>query len=278
MKKVMLIDGSNLLHRCFHAFLYLSAKDGTPTGAIYGTIKMIISLLAMFNPDVIIFFTDYSRKSFRTDLYPEYKGNRSETDPNLKTQFALMELICEKAGMLCVKKENYEADDLIGTYANLYKQQGDEVLIVSGDKDLFQLVDEKTHLVYSSTKDGFVEFDEQKCFEKFGLTPSQIIDLKAICGDSADNYKGIAGIGEKTATKLLEQYGSLSGIYDNIDELKGKTKEKFIEYKDDALLCQTLATIDCFVPDITLPIYSYFNLGDNLLNFLKEKLDIKTLN
>lgn len=277
MKKVMLIDGSNLLHRCFHAFMYLAAKDGTPTGAIYGTIKMIISLIAMFKPDIIIFFTDYSRKSFRTDMFPDYKGNRSETDPNLKQQFALMELICEKAGMLCVKKDGYEADDLIGTYANLYKQQGNEVLIVSGDKDLFQLVDENVHLVYSSTKDGFVEFDEQKCFEKFGLTPHQIIDLKAICGDSADNYKGILGIGEKTATKLLAEYNSLEGIYENIEALKGKTKEKFIEHKENAFLCQQLATINCSVPDISLPIYSYFNLGDNLLNFLKEKLDIKTL-
>ena len=277
MKKVMLIDGSNLLHRCFHAFMYLAAKDGTPTGAIYGTIKMIISLIAMFKPDIIIFFTDYSRKSFRTDMFPDYKGNRSETDPNLKQQFALMELICEKAGMLCVKKDGYEADDLIGTYANLYKQQGNEVLIVSGDKDLFQLVDENVHLVYSSTKDGFVEFDEQKCFEKFGLTPHQIIDLKAICGDSADNYKGILGIGEKTATKLLAEYNSLEDIYENIEALKGKTKEKFIEHKENAFLCQQLATINCSVPDISLPIYSYFNLGDNLLNFLKEKLDIKTL-
>lgn len=272
--RVLLLDGSNILHRNFHAFPYLASKDGKATGAIYGTVKMLKNLNERFNPDLEIFFTDYSRKSFRSILFPEYKGNRSETVPELKEQFSTMEDLCNCSKLKCIKKENYEADDLIGTYAHLYANIGAEVFIVSGDKDLFQLISSNITLVYSSTKDGFVEYDANKCKEKFGLYPKQIIDLKAICGDNADNYKGIPGVGEKTATKLLSKYNDLNGIYENIESLKGKLKDKFLENKEVAYLCQKLATIDCSIPDIKLPEYSLFTLTEESLNFLK-KLDIK---
>lgn len=270
----VLFDGSNLLHRNFHAFPNLTSKSGIPTGAIYGTVKMLKALNERFQPELEIFFTDFSRKSFRTDLYPEYKGNRSETDPALKSQFATMELFCEKANMLCCKKENYEADDLIGTYAKFYADKGEDVYIVSGDKDLFQLITDKITLVYSSTKDGFVCYNPEKCKEKFGLYPKQIIDLKAICGDASDNYKGIPGVGEKTATKLLLQYGDIDGIYEHIDDLKGKTKEMFEQNKEIAYLCRTLATINCNVPDIEPITDSLLSFNPDAINFLND-LDIR---
>lgn len=278
-KRVALVDGSNLLHRYFHAFPNLTASDGTPTGALYGTIKALNSLQSEYQPDVVIFFTDYSRKSFRTELFPEYKGNRSETDPNLRLQFKLMEEFCELSGMLCCKMENYEADDLIGSYAKKYSEAGNEVLVFSGDRDLFQLIDDEKNikLVYVSTKEGNVIYDNEKCKERFGLEPKQIIDLKGICGDASDNYKGIPGVGEKTAIKLLSEYINLDGIYENIESLKGKTKDKFAENKEDAYLCLKLATIECNIEDIVLPEHSLMNLNETVRKFLREKYSISHL-
>lgn len=275
-KIVALVDGSNSMHRYFHAFKNFTSVDGTPTGALYGTIKALNNLQSEYQPDIVIFFTDYSRKSFRTDLYPRYKGNRSETDPNLRLQFKLMEEFCEMSGLLCCKQENYEADDLIGSYARTYADNGYEVLVFSGDKDLFQLIDDEKNikLVYASTKEGNVIYDNAKCKEKFGLNPKQIIDLKGICGDASDNYKGIPGVGEKTAVKLLQEFGSLDGIYENIDNLKGKIKEKFAENKEDAYLCLKLATIDCNIEGLVLPNESLMQLSEDVRKFLKEKYSI----
>lgn len=275
-KRVCLNDGSYELNRSFYSHTNLASSTGIPTGAIYGTIKILKSLREKLQPDIEIFFTDYSRHSFRTDIYPEYKGNRSETDVALKQQFALMEDFCKRANLLCVKKEGYEADDLIGTYAKYYAELGYEVYIVTGDKDLLQLISDNISVLYSSSKDGWVIYDAQKCKETMGVSPSQIVDLKAICGDSADNYKGIPGVGPKTAITLLNDFGNLDGIYEHIAEIKGKTKEKFLNNKEIAYLCQTLATINCSVPDIFIPEYSKLTFTVEAKDFLNA-LDIKQI-
>lgn len=274
VKRVFLHDGSYELHKSYFAYQNLRSSSGIPTGAVYGTIKMLKALGEKWQPDVEIFFTDYSRQSFRTNLYPEYKGNRAETDDELKQQFALIEEFCKASNLLCCKKEGFEADDLIGTYAKYYAELGYEVYIVSGDKDLLQLISDNISVIYSSSKDGWVIYDAQKCKETLGVSPAQVIDLKAICGDNADNYKGVPGIGPKTAVSLLNAYGSLDGIYEHVEELKGKTKDKFIENKEIAYLCQTLATINCSVPDIPIPEYSKLTFTADTEEFLNA-LDIR---
>jgi len=247
-ESVLLIDGNNLIHRNFHAFPFLTAKDGTPTGAVYGTLKMLKKFQEDFNPMLMIFCMDAHRRSFRNELFADYKGHRPETDDLLKPQFALIEEFCRASKLTCVKKDGFEADDLIGSLSYKALEHGYLPYILSGDRDLFQLVNESIKMIYVSSKDGLVIYNEEKVKERYGgLSPKQIIDLKGLQGDTSDNIPGVKGIGEKTAISLLTQYGSLEGIYENIESIKGKRKETLISQKDMAFLSRELATIKCDV-------------------------------
>lgn len=246
-EKVLLIDAMNLIHRSYYAYPRLATKEGVATGGFFGFVKYLKSLQDKYQPWHMIICSDVSRESFRNEFFPEYKGTRKETDEELIVQFAMMETYLKKCNATFIKKENYEADDLIGTLAKKAVEKGYQPLIVSGDRDLFQLLSPTVHQVYLSNK-GMIYFDPKAVEEKYdGLEPKQIVDLKALSGDPSDNIPGIRGIGEKTAIKLLNAYGDLEGIYNNTHKLKGKQKEKIEMGKEDAYLSKRLAAIDCRV-------------------------------
>ncbi len=263
-KRIMLIDAMNLIHRSYYAYPRLTAKTGEHTGALFGFVQYLKSLQKKYSPDHMIICSDTSRKSFRTDIYPAYKGTRTETDAELISQFAYMETYLEKCSATFIKLENYEADDLIGTLAVQAAERGYAPYIVSGDRDLFQMVTHEIKQIYLSTKEGMVEVGPEEVVQKYdGLAPEQMIDLKALMGDASDNIPGIRGVGEKTAIKLLTQFGTLEGIYKNTDQLKGKLKEKVENGKADAYLSKWLATIDREVDldlDVLLEPHPHFSL------------------
>lgn len=246
-KRVLLIDAMNLIHRSYYAYPRLATKEGIATGGFFGFVKYLKSLQEKYQPEHMVICSDASRESFRNEFYPEYKGTRKETDAELIEQFKMMEAYLEKCNATFIKKENYEADDLIGTLAKEGAERGLYPLIVSGDRDLFQLLTSEIHQIYLSNK-GMLYFDPEAVRQKYdGLAPKQIVDLKALAGDASDNIPGVRGIGEKTGIKLLKTYGDLDGIYQNTDELKGKQKEKIENEKEQAYLSKRLAAIDCDV-------------------------------
>lgn len=266
---ILIIDGTNLMHRCYHVNPNAKTSGGIYTGAVFGTIMMLQNFVNKLKPIQIYFTFDASRNSFRNKLYPEYKGTRPPTPPELKVQYPIIEEFCYAANIPYLKMDEFEADDLMGSLATNCIEYGFNPYIVTGDKDLFQMISDDINVLYLSSK-GWVIFDENKLKEKYtGLSPSQFLDLKALMGDKGDNIPGVAGIGEVTGIKLLNQYSSLDGIYANTHELKGKQKEKIENGKDLAYLSKELATI---VRNVPLDYNYYFEMiVDDRCNFKTEK-------
>lgn len=278
---VLIVDGTNLMHRHFYSKPDLAASDGTPTGALYGTVKMLKSYAVQFKPLQIFICCDKRRKNFRNQIFPDYKANRKPTDERLKSQFALLRKFCFLARLPYIEADEYEADDLIGSLSTHAFEYGFTPYAVSGDRDIFQLIDKQVDVIYLSNK-GPVLYDAKKLEETYGLKPWQYLDFKALQGDKGDNIPGIPGVGEKTAVKLLNDFKNLDGIYENIDQLKGKLKEKVAENKDIVYKAKELVTIRC---DMDLDYNSYFEIDieegydfDNaeVKQFL-NRLDIKSL-
>ncbi len=245
MKKFLIVDGNSLANRAFYAMPYLSNIKAQPSGALFGFANILIKLITEKKPDYIAVCFDHARKTFRNDLYAEYKATRKETPPDLLKQFPAIKEMLEKMHIKIFEQEGIEADDLIGTLA---KHSQNENILLSGDRDLLQLVDNNTTVWL--TKKGVTEIevmDTPAIKEKYNLSPSGIIDLKALMGDSSDNIPGVSGVGEKTALSLLDSYGDLDGIYENLDKIQGKLKEKLENSKENAYLSKQLATIktDC---------------------------------
>ena len=243
MEKLVLIDGNSLINRAFYAMPLLSTKDGIFTNAVYGFMNMFFKMTADINPTYVAVAFDLKEPTFRHKLYSEYKGTRKPMPEELRPQIVLLKDLLRFMGVTVIEKPGSEADDIIGTIAKHTKIQ---TVIFTGDKDSFQLVDNETEVHF--TKRGITDTDiynADNFTEKTGITPLQIIDLKALMGDSSDNIPGIPGVGEKTALTLLQTYGSVENLYQNTDQLKGKLQEKVIAGKDLAFLSKTLATIDC---------------------------------
>lgn len=242
MNKLVLIDGNSLINRAFYATPPLSAKDGTPTNAVYAFVNMLVRIIGDIKPRYMLVAFDRKEPTFRHEMYADYKGTRKPMPEDLRPQIDLMKKVLDTMGISRYEQAGIEADDIIGSMAKRYK--GDTI-IITGDKDSFQLVDE-TNSVYF-TRRGITDIDiysNDNFKEKTGIEPIQIIDLKSMMGDSSDNIPGIAGVGEKTALSLVEKYGSLENLYSHIDELSGKLKEKVENSKDIAYLSKTLATIN----------------------------------
>lgn len=257
MEKFIIIDGSSLMYRAFFALPPLTSSEGIYTNAIMGFSNMLGKILTDYKPDCIAVAFDKSRKTFRTDIYEEYKGQREKTPDELKSQIPLLQEFLEALGIAFIEKDNYEADDIIGTLAKKSAAKGYEALIVTGDKDALQLIAPQIKVML--TKRGIMDmqvFDEAAFEEKYaGLKPQKLIDIKALMGDSSDNIPGVPGIGEKTALKLLTQFGDLENLLGNIENVSGKKlKEKLEQNRDLARLSYKLATICCevdvdFIPD-----------------------------
>ena len=247
-QKIIIIDGNSLLHRAYHGMRPLTNRDGEYTHGVYGFLRMLESLLREEQPAATAVAFDVG-KTFRHDLYPDYKAGRKETDAELKSQFPLLKEALRALGIPVLEAPGYEADDILGTVARLGTEAGDQVILVTGDKDAFQLINGNTRLYLTRKGLSDIEkLDGETLLEKYGFTPAQAPDVKGLQGDPSDNIKGVFGIGAKGALNLIQAYGSLEGIYSHLEELKGKLKENLIAGRDSAFFSRKLGTIARDVP------------------------------
>ena len=252
-KRFLVLDGSSLIFRAFYALPPdLSDSHGQPTGAIFGFSNMLTKLIAEQEPDLMALAFDKSRHTFRTERYADYKGTRDKTPEELLSQFPLLREFAANMGIPFLEKDNYEADDIIGTLATQAAAEGYDVRVVTGDRDALQLV--RPNLRVLLTKKGISElkdYDTAAFEEEYGFEPLKLIDLKGLMGDTSDNIPGIPGVGPKTASKLLLAYGSVENVLVHVEDVSGKKlKERLMEYADQARLSKELATIELHVPEI----------------------------
>ncbi|WP_165061529.1 DNA polymerase I [Adlercreutzia sp. ZJ154] len=244
-KKVAVIDGNSLMHRAYHAIQTpMSAPDGTPTNAIFGFMQMFCKFIESATPDAVICAFDAGKPEFRMQELPTYKAQRPHMDDELRVQFPIIEELLESMCVPVVKVPGWEGDDILGTIAARDEALGFETLLVTGDKDACQLATNLTHVI--TTKKGISDVEilgPAEVWEKYGVTPQQFSDYLGLMGDKSDNIPGITGIGPKHASKLLQKYGSIEGIYENIDDLRGKQRERLEEERDMAFLSRQIATI-----------------------------------
>ena len=291
MEKVLLIDGNNILFRSYYATAYngntMKNSKGFPTNALYGLVNMMNKIIAEENPTYIMVAFDKG-KTFRHEKYEGYKGGRMETPDELKMQFPVAKELVTAMGISYFEIDNYEADDIIGTFAKKCNNNIDyDGVIISSDKDLLQLITDEVE-VKLLKQVGNVRMTHEEFLKTYGIEPPRMVDLKALMGDSSDNIPGVKGIGEKTALTLLKEYGTLDNLYQNIDSIKGKLKEKLIADKESAYMSYDLATIYTDVPIDTdfekikykgYDSLKYIELLENLEFYsLIKKLDIKKEN
>ena len=272
MKKILLIDGSSLIFRAFYAIKNLTTKDGVFVNGVYGFLNMYYKALELTNPTHVFVAFDKGSKTFRHTEYSDYKGTRDKAPNEITYQFGILKDLLSSMNVNYLELDEYEADDILGTIAKLAQKEGFEVDIFTGDRDYLQLVDDNI-FVYL-TKKGISEIklmDNNAIFEDFGISPKQLIDVKALQGDSSDNIPGVKGVGEKTALKLIQEYGNLENLYENLGKLKGKLKENLENEKDKAYLSRYLGEIYLNVP-IDKNIED-FELKDVNLNEYIEKLE-----
>ncbi len=252
-KKIAVIDGNSLMHRAYHAVPQtMNAPDGRPTNAVFGFVAMLLKFIDVAHPDAVICAFDAGRPAFRTKALEQYKAQRPPMDDDLKVQFPIIEELLEAMNVPVVRVKGWEGDDVLGTVARRDEQLGYETLPATGDKDAYQLASDKTRIV--TTKKGITDvaiYGPAEVAERYGVTPAQVPDFLGLKGDSSDNIPGVPGIGEKTAAKLLQQYGSLEGLYENLDALKGKQLERIRDNKDAAFASREVATIVC---DLDFPL------------------------
>ncbi|MEK7534529.1 MAG: 5'-3' exonuclease H3TH domain-containing protein [Patescibacteria group bacterium] len=277
MKKLILIDGNAILHRAFHALPPLTGKNGEIVNAVYGFFSMFLKILEDLKPQYIIVCFDKKAPTFRQSLYVGYQAKRPKMADELVPQIAKVHEVLKKAKVSIFEIDGYEADDLIGTLAN--QTQNLDVIIVSGDRDMLQLVNSHVKVLAPITGiTKMILFDEKMVEEKYSIKPTQIIDYKALVGDASDNYKGVKGIGPKTAASLLKEHGTFESMYKNINSLPLKISEKLATDAEQAALAKKLATIITDAP-ITLRLEncSRTNLGVKNLKEEFEKLGFKSL-
>lgn len=275
MKKIVLVDGNNLLFRSYYATLYtgniMRNKDGFPTNGVYGFVNMINKIVNDEKPEYMMVAFDIG-KTFRHEKYERYKDGRKETPDDLKVQFPIAKKILAAMGIKYLECAGYEADDIIGTVSMWCEKDPEyEALIVSSDKDLLQLISDETTVKLLKTKD-YIMMDRKTFNETYGFEPIHMIDLKALMGDASDNIPGVRGIGEKGAIKLVSEYTTIENIYANINDIKGATQTKLIEGKDDAYYSKDLVTIYREVPlDVSFDDLKYKNCNiEELTNIYKE--------
>ncbi len=250
MKKAIIIDGNSLLYRAFFALPLLQTAKGEYTNGIYGFTTMLLKVLEDEKPDYIAVALDKGKKTFRHETYKEYKGHRPKMPVELSGQFSLVREMLGHMNIKFFELENYEADDIIGTFSKLNSNEELKTLVVSGDKDVLQLIDDNTNVLLTRKGISQVErYDIEKVFETYEVKPNKLIEIKALMGDKSDNIPGVRGIGEKTAIKLVKEYDSLEGIYENLQAIGGeKLKSNLNEDKDSAFISRELATINTKVP------------------------------
>ena len=249
-KTVMLIDGSSLIYRAFFAPPNLSNNDGVMTNGVYGFLTMYNNAFDRYKPDYVLVAFDRSSKTFRNEEYADYKANRDKTPNELSYQFGILKDVLDSMGVKYTDLDGFEADDIVGTYAKMAKEAGDRAVLITGDRDYLQLVDDDI-LVYLTKKgvSDTVEYTVDKIKEEYGITPKQLIDVKGLMGDKSDNIPGVDGIGEKRALDFIKRYGSIENLYDNLDEISGKkTKENLENNEAIAYMSKKIGTIVTHAP------------------------------
>lgn len=289
----LVIDGSAIIHRAYHAMPSLNTPDGIPTGAVHGFFSMLLRLFQELHPSHIAVALDRPTPTFRKELFKGYQAQRPSMDSDLSPQFKIIQGILEAAHIPVYYLDGFEADDIIGTLSHEAEEAGDMSYIVTGDRDMMQLVDKRTKVLLPVK--GISEmklFDEERVQEQFGVPPSRIVELKALQGDASDNYPGVPGVGPKTAAGLVDEYKTVENIYKNLDKIKEKNPrlaEKLEAGHESAILCHQLATIlqnvpftynykDCEVENISYPSwreafesYSFKTLPKRLDEVFKVK-------
>ena len=247
MEKFLVIDGNSLAFRAYYALPFLASSNGQPTGAIFGFLNMLLKVMEDYQPTKMVIAFDFSKHTFRNDIFAAYKGTRKETPEDLRAQFPVLKNLLKLMKIRVVEKEGIEADDIIGTYA---KSAPCETVILSGDRDLLQLIDDSTQVWL--THKGISEIHKmttENIVADYGVAANQVVELKALMGDASDNIPGVQGVGPKTAANLINTFGTLEALYENLDHpiVSAKLKEKLLHDKDNAFLSKTLATIkvDC---------------------------------
>ncbi|GKU25502.1 DNA polymerase [Clostridium folliculivorans] len=281
MKRLLILDGNSLLNRAFYAIPLLSTNEGIYTNAVYGFTNMLIKMKEDFKPDYIVSTFDRKAPTFRHVEYQDYKAGRKKMPPELAAQFPIVKEMLNLFSISIYEMDGYEADDLIGSLAKFAEENGIEVYIVTGDKDALQLASDNINVVI--TKKGITEreiYTRARMVEEMGVTPTQFIDVKGLMGDQSDNIPGVPGIGEKTAFKLIQTYGSVESVLEHVEEISGKKiKENLIQYSEQAVFSKRLATINTEVPiEFDLDeIRSNENYDKEGLRKLFFKLQMKSL-
>lgn len=279
MKKILLIDGSSLIFRAFYAIRNLTTKDGVFVNGVYGFLNMYYKALELINPTHVFVAFDKGSKTFRHNEFADYKGTRDNAPNEITYQFGILKDLLSSMNVNYLELDEYEADDIIGTIAKLAQKEGFEVDIFTGDRDYLQLVDDNI-LVYL-TKKGISEIklmNTESILEEYDLSPKQLIDVKALQGDSSDNIPGVKGVGEKTALKLIQEYGNLENLYENIDNFKGKLKENLENEKDKAYLSRYLGEIFLNVPiDRNIEDFEIKDVNSDEYIEKLEKLEFKSI-
>ena len=277
--KLLAIDGNSIINRAFYGIKLLSTKDGTYTNAVYGFINILNKLLEKENPDCVAVAFDLKAPTFRHNLYSEYKAGRHAMPDELRGQFPILKEWLTLAGYKYIECEGYEADDILGTLSQSANVSGNSCVIATGDRDSLQLVSDSTRVLLTVTKMGHPEitdYTKEKLFEDYALTPNEMIELKALMGDSSDNIPGVTGIGQKTATDLISKFHSIDYIYDNLDNLdiKDGIRLKLTAGKDNAFLSRTLGTISCEAPiDKNIDSYKIGAFDKTALSQLMTRLE-----
>lgn len=259
--KLLAIDGNSIINRAFYGIKLLSTKDGVYTNAVYGFINILNRLCESEKPDGVAVAFDLKSPTFRHKEYSEYKAGRKGMPDELASQLPIMKEWLTLAGYTCIECEGYEADDILGTLASVCEQSSNECVISTGDRDSLQLISENTRVLLAATKMGHPEitnYNKQALFEKYGLTPEEMIELKALMGDSSDNIPGVKGVGEKTASDLITRYHNIDYIYENLDtlDIKDSLRKKLADGKESAFLSRRLGTI-CRTAPIDRNIINY---------------------
>ncbi|KKQ24264.1 MAG: polymerase protein [Candidatus Roizmanbacteria bacterium GW2011_GWC2_37_13] len=279
MNTLLLIDGNAIMHRAYHALPPFKAADGTPTNVVYGYLSMLNKVVDDFKPDYLISCFDTPKPTFRNKVFKDYQIQRPKIDDEFIVQIPLVKQALDEAGIIRLEKDGFEADDLIGTISQIFDGNKFRVIIVSGDKDIFQLINDNIYVAAPQLGLANIKiFDKTEVEQKLDVSPAQIVDYKALAGDPSDNYPGAKGIGPKTAAKLIHQYGTIDNIYKKLDKIDSEKIKTILENeKDNVFVSKKLATILTDV-EISLDIEKskFKGFNENLKQFL-EKYQMNSL-
>ncbi len=281
MKKLIVFDGNSIINRAFYGVPLLSTKDGVYTNAVFGFLNILLKYMEEESPDYLAIAFDMRDKTFRHKMYDGYKAGRKGMPDELASQMPLLKEILGAMNISVLELSGYEADDIIGTVSNQCDEKGIRCIIATGDRDSYQLVSENTCVFLPSTRMGKTEtqvITPEFIKEKFGVSPSQMIDIKSLMGDSSDNIPGVAGVGEKTAVKLIAEYGSIDGVYENLENIKGSLHTKLESCKELAYLSYSLAEICTKVPlEQSIESFAVKEYDDKKLAELLKKLELNKI-